>query len=44
MIRAATDWAPWGFWVGTQISHRSDSTEAVQFMGSMVAWARYGTS
>ena len=31
-------------WVGTQMVQRPSSTRAVQFMGSMVAWARYGTS
>src|SRR5205807_2215274 len=32
------------FWVGTQTSHPSDRTWAVQVIGSMVAWCRNGTS
>lgn len=30
-------------WVGAQISHEPSRTTAVAFIGSSVAWARYGT-
>src|SRR5881394_3334889 len=35
---------PCGFWVGAQISALPFVTCAVQFIGSMQAWARYGAS
>jgi len=40
---AAASCAPCGFCIGAQISTRSARTSAVQFIGSIGAWAMKGT-
>ena len=44
VICAAALCVPCGLCVGAQTSHLSGCTWAVQFIGSIVAWARNGTS
>ena len=42
VMSATTAWVRAGAWVPTQMSQPSPRTWAVQFIGSIVAWARNG--